>query len=276
MWIRRGTRKATGPTLVAAALAVGTAMAGCEAAPATRSGPDAPPLELVLANADSNLDGAPAVQRFVDRLEELSAGRVQMRVERHWGEEADEARVLRDVAAGKAELGWSGTRAVDLVGVDAFTPLHAPFLVNSFEAERAVVADPEITGLLGRLDEAGLAGLALLSDELRFPVGTDGPLLTPADYQGARISSYPSAVQSEGLAALAAVPTDEFVQEGMGPPVDGFETMWWTYQVRGLCSVATSRRIRPCGRGRRCSSPTRRSWRSSTTDSRDGSRRRRV
>jgi hypothetical protein len=54
---------------------------------------------------------------------------------------------------------------------------------------------------------------------------------------GARISSYPSGVQATALEALGAVPTDEFVQEGMDPPVDGFETMWWTYQERELWQV---------------------------------------
>jgi hypothetical protein len=44
-------------------------------------------------------------------------------------------------------------------------------------------------------------------------------------------------VQSTALEALGAVPTDEFVQEGMDPPLDGFETMWWTYQERELWQV---------------------------------------
>src|SRR5512132_2438310 len=95
-------------------------------------GPDEPKV-LVLANNDGvNLDGAPAVQRFVDQVREISHGRLTVRVESSWAGGTTETSVVKDVAAGKADLGWAGTRAFDLLGVDSFRPLHAPFLVDSY------------------------------------------------------------------------------------------------------------------------------------------------
>ena len=62
-------------------------------------------------------------------VEELSRGRLQIRFENSWGQGRDgnaEVNLIRDVQAGKADLGWVGSRAFDLVGVRAFGPLHAP------------------------------------------------------------------------------------------------------------------------------------------------------
>src|SRR5215510_10179662 len=125
----------------AAALITLIALAGCFAAGGDKSGGSSSPHELVLANSDGNLDGVPSVARFVQRAEALSGGKLTVRVESRWRGGEDEPRVIEDVAAGRADLGWAGTRAFDLVGVAAFRPLHAPFLVGTYAAETAVVSD---------------------------------------------------------------------------------------------------------------------------------------
>ena len=207
-------------------LAILALVAGCTQSAATKSGVEPEPTTLVLANAWEGLTGAPYVAHFVERLEELSEGGVTVRVESTWKGGADEVRLLRDVAGGEADLGWAGVRALDQVGVPSLTPVLAPFLVDSYNAQRAVLADPDVQHGLHDLASAGLEGLALMADELRVPVGVKGPLLSPEDYEGAQIRTAPSDIQREGLEALGAKPTSAALQ----PTMDGAETIWWTYR----------------------------------------------
>ncbi len=221
--------------LIAAACGVLAVLAaGCTAA-ADRSGGTGPPRVLVMANNDlDGLVGAPAVARFVERVEQLSGGRLTVRVESAWrGGGFDESRLIRDVAAGSADLGWSGTRAFDLVGINAFQPMHAPFLVNSYAAEAAVVKDPLAGELLESLTPLGMTGLALMADELRMPAGSAKPLLTPDDFHGLAIGVFASTIQAEGLRTLGAEPRS--------PGADGLgsvETMWWTYETNSQYAIA--------------------------------------
>ena len=226
--------------LHAAALITVTALTGCFAAGGDKSGGSVSPHELVLANDDGNLEGVPSVARFVQRVETLSGGNLKVRVESRWRGGDDEPRVIEDVAAGRADLGWAGTRAFDIVGVPAFRPLHAPFLVGTYAAEAAVVGDHALMGeLLGKLEPLGLSGLAVAADEIRFPAATTHPLRTPADFAGLRFATVASDVQSEGLRALGARPTTELTEQALGSgQLDGIETMWWTYDVKGYFAAA--------------------------------------
>jgi TRAP-type C4-dicarboxylate transport system substrate-binding protein len=191
-----------------------------------------------MANNDGEgLVGAPAVARFVDRLEELSGDRLTVRVESRWQGGTDEARVIKDVGAGRADLGWSGTRAFDRAGVDDFQPLHAPFLIRSYAGQAAIVKDPLGRELLGSLRPLGLTGLALAADQMRFPAGIEKPLLTPADFKGLRLRTTLSDVQWDGVRALGAQPTADNL-ETPEEPLGGVETMWWTYQSNGQFKVA--------------------------------------
>jgi TRAP-type transport system periplasmic protein len=198
------------------------------------------PHELVLANNDGNLDGVPSVARFVQRVETLSGGNLKVQVESRWRGGEDEPRVIQDVAAGRADLGWSGTRAFDLVGVAAFRPLHAPFLVGSYAAETAVVSDAALMrDLLSALEPLGLSGLAVAADEIRFPAATTHPLRSPADFAGLRFATVASDVQSEGLRTLGARPTTELTEQALtSGQLDAIETMWWTYDVKSYYTAA--------------------------------------
>jgi TRAP-type transport system periplasmic protein len=216
---------------VAGLLIAGLLIAGCDASVGDKSGGPGPVIALVLANNDGTTDGIPAVSRFADRVAELSGGRVTVRVESDWQGGGNEARVINDVAAGKADLGWSGTRAFDTVGITAFQPLHAPFLIGTYPAEAAVVRDPVARTMLDSLGALGLTGLGLTADELRLPAATGKPLLTPADFHGQRFGTVNSAVQSNALRSLGAEPVT--LTSPRSPDIDvlsAVETMWWTYQ----------------------------------------------
>jgi TRAP-type C4-dicarboxylate transport system substrate-binding protein len=187
---------------------------------------------LVMANNDGSLDGAPAVSHFIDRVKQLSGGTVTIKVESPWRGGGDERRVITDVAAGHADLGWSGTRALDTVGITAFQPLHAPLLISSYAAQAAVVKDPATQNLLASLSPKGLEGLAVLADELRHPAAATKPLLAPADFRDLRFGTQASQVQEAALRSLGALP--ETFRAPHPPDTDGLdalETMWWTYRA---------------------------------------------
>jgi TRAP-type C4-dicarboxylate transport system substrate-binding protein len=193
---------------------------------------------LVLANNDSDLTGAPAVQKFVDRVAEVSRGTVTVKVVSSWKGGGGEVRVLRSVTTGEAALGWVGTRALDQIGFTTLTPINAPFLVGSYPAQASVVSDTTVEHQLAGLEAKGLTGLTLLADELRFPVGIAHPFLSLKDYSGARIRTNTSGIQSAGISALGATPTDVPIHPDTQPPLSGFETMWWTYEENTYAGFA--------------------------------------
>jgi TRAP-type transport system periplasmic protein len=122
----------------------------------------------------------------------LSGGKLTVQVESRWQGGEDERRVVDNVAAGRADLGWTDTRAFDIVGVPAFRPLHAPFLVGTYTAQAAVVSDHALTReLLSSLEPLGLSGLGVAADEIRFPAAATHPLRTPADLPGCGSQRWP-------------------------------------------------------------------------------------
>src|SRR4029450_13693564 len=109
-------------------------LAGCGSGHSDRAGGDkaVKAKVLVMANANDNLGELEAFDQAVGRV---SGGR--LRIEWH-NEYAPghrghaEANVIRPVAAGQVHLGWAGSRIFDSVGIRAFSPLHAPLLVDSY------------------------------------------------------------------------------------------------------------------------------------------------
>src|SRR3954470_11698417 len=105
------------------ALVVLAGLAGCGGSGTDRGGGDraAKPVVLTFAYGDGGLDGfAAAVQR-------LSHGTIQIRFsgQATMQPPAYETRIIADVRAGKADLGWVGSRAFG--GFDALT---APLLID--------------------------------------------------------------------------------------------------------------------------------------------------
>ncbi len=229
----------SGPAAAAVGCLLAVLVVACTAA-GDKSGMKNQPIELVLASNDGQNDGIPAVAQFVDEVSALSGGRVTVTVRYSWsGAGYDEPGLIRDVAAGRADLGWSGTRALDLVGVTAFRPLHAPMLVTSLAAERAVIEDPLTQALLADMRPAGVVGLAVLADEIRHPVGVEKPLLMPDDFRGITFQTFPSRAQAAGISALGATPTSDPVRPlAQRAVLGGFESMWNTLVANGYADIA--------------------------------------
>src|SRR5215204_4467304 len=136
-----------------------------------------------MANAYGDLQTAPVIEHFVSQIKARSGGNLHIQVTSRWGDYADDAeeQVVRAVAAGKADLGWAGTRVFDTLGVTSLQALQTPMLIDSYALERAVVAS-EIPGqMLQGLTETGVRGLGILADGLRQPIAVKHPLLGVGD-----------------------------------------------------------------------------------------------
>ena len=106
-------------SVLAVAVAVAVAVAGCGSR--TGSGPTV----LRLASPDpAGLAHQPAIAAFARDVERLSGGRMRIVADesRSGGGtgNADEPALLRDVARGRADLGWAHARSLPEVGVRTF------------------------------------------------------------------------------------------------------------------------------------------------------------
>jgi TRAP-type transport system periplasmic protein len=191
---RRMTRTALISLLVVALLA------GCDSDNADRAGAEKPveAKVLTMANANGELGELEAFDKAVDRV---SGGRLRIKWLNQYGRGRSgniEADLIRDVSAGKADLGWAGTRAFDQLGDTAFNPLHAPLLIDSYELEEKVLEDGVVDPMLASLSDLELQGIGVLPGPMRRPLGRR-PLLGPSDWAGDRIA------ESGGLQVAAAL-----------------------------------------------------------------------
>jgi TRAP-type C4-dicarboxylate transport system substrate-binding protein len=221
------TTKARSGAILLAACAC---LAGCTPAlgGTDKAGGPAGPSVLVMANGYSGLDYEPAVQAFVDAVEEVSGGALVVQVEQEWGGLGDaaepqkfEAHVVESVADGDVDLAWVGTRVFDSLGVGEFRALTAPMLLDSYAAQQAVIDSDLPERMLAGLDELGVEGLAVLAGGLRKPISVNRPLLTPADWQGITFQTFPSADQSAAIEALGARATEVLWDELDAGVADG-------------------------------------------------------
>jgi hypothetical protein len=98
-------------------------------------------------------------------------------------------------------------------------------LIDSYPVQQAVIASDLPGAMLKDLDELGVTGIAVLADGLRKPIGVDGPLLSPAEFNGITFQAFRSELSAEAIRALGATPTDtlaitEAIQSG---ELDGYE-----------------------------------------------------
>ena len=196
-----------------AIVALSAALAGCATgggAPAVGQGDtraDQNPIVLTIATGE----GTPIeAQGFADAVAEVSNGSIEVRVDNKSvngeGVPDFETKVIEYVAQGKAELGFVAARAFDTVGVNSFAPLHAPFLIDSYDLEAQVLASAQAQALLGGTRSAGVTGIGYVEGPLRRPLAYAHPLLDLPDYAGARIGIRGSSLTELAMQALGAIP----------------------------------------------------------------------
>jgi TRAP-type transport system periplasmic protein len=215
-----------------------------------KAGGSGAPVVLRLANTNGDLVFTPAVVDFVHRVEELSGGDLRIEAVDEWGDFASDAeqQVVKDVSAGEIDLGWVGTRVFDAMGVRSFQALTAPMLIDSYALESAVIESGITEQMMEGLDELGVAGLGVLPDGLRKPIGVTGPIPGPADWQGITFGTLRSNGQTEAIRALGATPAQVFGTEReerlANGTLDGFESSIWIHHrndaLRRLAPYVTS------------------------------------
>src|SRR5687768_8834244 len=93
-------------------------LAGCGSENSDRAGGTKPVKAKVLTLANVNHDLG-ELEAFGDAVRRISGGRLRIKWLNAYGRGRDgnaEANLIRDVNAGKADLGWAGTRVFDELG----------------------------------------------------------------------------------------------------------------------------------------------------------------
>jgi TRAP-type C4-dicarboxylate transport system substrate-binding protein len=173
------------------------------------------PVTLTLA---SPFEGNGELQPFVDAVARLSDGTLQIAFKPnvHKGDDAPEASLLGDVAAGTYDMTWTAQRPWPARGDMAFDALVAPFLVDSYDLERAILEDPIAQQMISSVKEHGLVGIGVLPGPLRFLAAHDA-VRAPSDLKRALIGIDDSWVGQETVKALGGTVT--------GPTTDNLDTL---------------------------------------------------
>src|SRR5215208_5307743 len=180
-------------------------LAGCNSGSSDRAGGEKPVKAKVLVMANANFDPG-ELEAFDKAVRHASDGhlRLKWRNEYSKGRPGNaEANVIRDVSAGKADLGWAGARVFDELGDPAFNPLLAPMLIDSYELEERVLSDPIVDPMLDSLGDLELQGIGVLPGPLRRSLGKH-PLRGPSDWTGARIAWTGGVQTATALQSLGA------------------------------------------------------------------------
>ncbi|HET6832832.1 MAG TPA: TRAP transporter substrate-binding protein DctP [Acidimicrobiales bacterium] len=145
--------------------------------------------------------------QFVDEVSRLSHERLRIRVVSAGHGGADyEAATIRDVQDGDADLAFAASRAWDDFGVRSLRALSAPFLVDSYPLQEAVLTNGLVDSMLEELQPAGLVGIGILPGPIRRPLGVANALAAPSDFSGLTIGTQQSRVADATMRALGAHP----------------------------------------------------------------------
>jgi TRAP-type transport system periplasmic protein len=197
-------RTAAGAAAVVAAL---LAVTGCGGSTSDKAGGKHPATPTVLTMA--NAAGVPReLVPFADEVARRSGGTLRIRFANGWrtGEPGVETGVIRDVTAGKIAMGWVGSRAFDAVGVTAFDALQAPFAIDSYDLEAAVIESDIPERMLAALKPLGIVGVGILPGSLRRLLSAPHPLRAPSDFAGLRVGYQGASEPADALRALGARP----------------------------------------------------------------------
>jgi TRAP-type transport system periplasmic protein len=207
-WMNGRARLATVALAAVAAVVAG----GCNGGGAAgdKAGGAGEPVVLRMANTAGDLEVVPLIKDFVSQVRQRSGGNVRIEVVHRWGDFAADAeqQAVRDVAAGKADLGWAGTRVFDTMGVSSFQALQAPMLIDSYALEHAVVASDIPGQMMQGLNKVGVRGFGTLANGLRRPIAVKQPMLGLADWRGMTFGTYRSQGQAKAIRALGATPKE--------------------------------------------------------------------
>jgi TRAP-type C4-dicarboxylate transport system substrate-binding protein len=169
--------------------------------------PRVPGRPLVLRFANAHGSRLPELEWFAEELDRVTAGAVTIAWVNKWAQAAntrEETTTMRGVMNDQADLGWAGTRAFGCLGVRSLDPLQAPLLLPGYHALAALCADEITDEMLEPLEALGLVGVVVLPGPFRKPFAFARRLLSPRDYEGAKLRIHESLVAEETYRALGA------------------------------------------------------------------------
>lgn len=146
-----------------------------------------------------------ALRVFARRLAAVSGGRLGAQLVPEYGG-GDDLGLLADMRAGKVDAGSVSASVWQAEGVNSFLALQMPFLITTYDAERAVLASPVAALMLRGTRRVGLEGIAIHEGGMRRPASAEGCLLAPDDWTGTRMRSVQSGLLAQSIRALGADP----------------------------------------------------------------------
>jgi TRAP-type C4-dicarboxylate transport system substrate-binding protein len=194
--------------LVAAAVLALSAVAACESPPvADKTGDQTVVLTLGTIDVLDPNHQSPAATIFIQRLTELSGGRLKVRTttEYQHGQPNAESDLVKAIGSGSFDLGIPSMRAFAAAGLPGLQALEAPLVITSRATENAIAAGPVGKDLLATLDGTDVLGLALAPGPLRRPFAKR-PLRSVFDWQATKFRSFNSPVQAQTITALGGQP----------------------------------------------------------------------
>jgi TRAP-type C4-dicarboxylate transport system substrate-binding protein len=227
--------------LVLAALAV--AVVGCSGG-GTKVGGEARHTVVLTIATHERTDRD--LREYIAAVRRLSEGSIRLEVRHGWQPGKDEAgydrATITDVRRGDVDLAKIGVRSYDLLGVEHFQALSAPFLVDGLAIEERVLASGLAEEMLAGVQALGVEGVALIPGEPRRPFGLTRRLLEPSDYREAWIGSKPSRISARTLRALGAIPRpyDDDPRDLSPWAFDGAEVDLATLESNGWANPGSS------------------------------------
>jgi TRAP-type C4-dicarboxylate transport system substrate-binding protein len=193
-------------TVIASLLTFALVGAACAAAPGRGVGSQ--PASIVLSVANGNHDHV-ALEPFAEAVATSTGGTVTLRIEDavHQGDPAYESAIIDDVAAGTYDLAWVAPRPWHAKGVTTFDALMAPFLVDSYALQQAVIDSDLERDMLAGLDSTGLVGLGILPGPMRRVAMAEGGFRAPGDLRGKLVGIGDSAIAARTFETLGATTT---------------------------------------------------------------------
>jgi TRAP-type C4-dicarboxylate transport system substrate-binding protein len=185
-------------------LLLGLILIGACAAPTGR-GVGSQPASVVLTFANSGHEHQ-YLEPFADAASLATDGtvKIEFKDQVHKSEPAYETKIIDDVVKGDYDLGWVAPRPWHDKGVMSFDALMAPFLIDTYALQAAVLGGDLEDQMLAGLDGSGLVGLGIAPGPLRR-IATDGIALDgPESLAGKVVAINDSAIARmtfEGLGA---------------------------------------------------------------------------
>lgn len=195
------------PLTLTAATICSVIIAGCGGASKAGSAPaNTHPIVLHMSN---ELDAQHPLDIYAREVERLTHGAVRIDVgsNAYRGQPDSEQRIIADVRDGRAQMGWVGSRVLDVLGDRRFQPLTAPLLIDSYGLEQRVMQQRGlITPMVASLRSLGVVGVGVLPGVMRRVLGITRPIRRPADLHGQVVGIPRSELEAQTVRTLGGIP----------------------------------------------------------------------